>query len=87
MKKVSAFQTSDGKTFTDEIEALRNEQRIELRGIVQSTIEIPHTNSVPIGTLLDLLEKGGSGINAILKKYRQKIDGAKMRLAAAATLK
>jgi hypothetical protein len=41
MKNVSAFETSDGKIYTDKVAALKNEFGLEIRGLIQTGYNFP----------------------------------------------
>lgn len=70
-----AFKTSDGRLFTDKVEALQNEFRLELRGILNTGNPAKNDNysSVQVAAIL---AKETEKVIATMKKYQIAINRA-----------
>ena len=79
MKKVSAFETSDSKVFTNELDAIKHEQLLELRDLIvthfgsnQATPQLPSAFAA-------MLTTKGDKVNEIVQRYKRKILGYQKR--------
>jgi hypothetical protein len=71
MKEVKAYQTSDGRTFTDKLQAIRNEFNLELRGLLQS--KNPKVAAYSCPEISQLLVQNAREFTAITSKYQRLI--------------
>jgi len=87
MKLIKAFQTSDGEVHTGELDATIHEFEIELRGIIQSSVEIRQLtgNTVSIGYVCNKFATSSDALFNVLAKYRKKIKALRLRGNPAAT--
>ena len=77
MKQVKAFQTSDGKVFTNELEAINREFAIECRAVVQSA-SMTNIDTKDFGSMI---ASNYEKIAAVINKYRAKINGYNKRIS------
>jgi len=82
MKRISVFQTSDGKLHENELDAITQEFRIELRGIIQSNHPFAIKDErVAIGTLIDIVTSNSIVVRDLINKHNQKVRGYNERKA------
>ena len=81
MKKVTAFETSDGKVHSNEGVALEHEFAIELRGTIQRNCTPLRSDQVSLRDVCQCIVDNHREITDVIRKYRQKIDGFRKREA------
>jgi predicted XRE-type DNA-binding protein len=74
MKSVKSFQTSDNQLFFQRSAALNHEQKLELRGLIQSHTKNAQLSSTDIATILAV---NADKVSEILHRYRIQINRAK----------
>ena len=75
MKSVKSFQTSDNRLFTDKVAALTHEFNLEIRGIIQTNINLKGDNYTA-AQLATAIVHNSSDFTKIIGKYRSQITTA-----------
>lgn len=78
MKKVMAYETGDGKTFTDKGDALNHEFFLEIRAIVQSGIApaVLRDSTSVVNTICQTIRGRCDEMATVLSTHRQRIRRA-----------
>jgi hypothetical protein len=76
MQKITAFKTSDGQTFENELQALQHEMLISVRGVINSD-EMIGTSSDRLTTtqVAQIVIRNEKELIEIIRKFQQKIRG------------
>jgi len=75
MKKVIAYETTDGKTFTNELDALSHERLIEVRNFVTSKLNVNMATSVSPLQAANFIINHIETLNEINKRHDLKMNG------------
>jgi dephospho-CoA kinase len=79
MKKVSAFQTADGKVHTDELDAIQHERLIEIRDMITNHFKSNLATSLPPIQIASFIAANGDSLNELNQKFKRKILGYSKR--------
>jgi protein-disulfide isomerase-like protein with CxxC motif len=82
MKKVSAFQTADGKVHTDELDAIQHERLIEIRDMITTHFNSNLATSLPPIQIASFIAAKGDSLNELNQKFKRKILGYSKRKPA-----
>ena len=77
--KVTAFRSTDGKLFEDELEYLQYENQIELRNFITNTLKMNVAQSITPSQIASFLTAHADEVNNISQKYKRKINGYNKR--------
>jgi hypothetical protein len=77
--KVTAFRSTDGKLFEDELEYLQYENQIALRQFVVDTMKMNLAQSLTPSQIASFLATHGDKVNVINQIYKRKIIGYNKR--------
>lgn len=72
MKRVSLFETSDGKTHHDRVTAETHELSIFVRSLIQSEVR---ADQVKIADFADIIARNADKISERVTKYKRTLSG------------
>ena len=79
MKKVSAFQTADGKVHTDEMDAIQHERIIEIRDMITEHFKFNIATTMLPTQIASFIASKGDSLNELNQKFKRKIQGYNKR--------
>jgi hypothetical protein len=79
MKKVSAFQTADGKVHTDEMDAIQHERIIEIRDMITRHFNSNMATAIAPIQIASFIASKGDSLNELNQKFKRKIQGYNKR--------
>lgn len=83
MKKISSFQTADGKLFTDSLEAAQHEFSLTMRGFFQSNNNLGNTGAITVTQVSETISKHFREFKMLLDAHTRTVAS----IAAARTKK